>query len=65
MGGGEDQYANDDGQCEFPLYGYSFTGKIYSYRFYGLFARTEEVLLSDGEDIFDGAAFSFTVIDGE
>jgi hypothetical protein len=47
------------------LYGYSFTGKIYSYRFYGLFARTEEVLLSDGEDIFDGAAFSFTVIDGE
>jgi hypothetical protein len=62
-GGSHAEYTDDDGWCEFPTFGNSSVSEIYSYELYGLLVQQRSVLLSDGEDIHDGASFSFTVID--
>jgi len=63
LSGYETQYTDSDGWAEFPTFGHSNVDKIYSYELHGLLVQKRDVLLSDGESIFDGATFSFTIQD--
>jgi hypothetical protein len=55
---------DDNGSCEFPTLGMSHILEIYSEEFYGYFKR-REVLLSHGEEIYDGKPLEFTLCDGD
>jgi hypothetical protein len=62
-GGSETRYTDSTGWCNFPTHRYDYIGKIYSYALHGIFIQKRSVLLSKGEEIYDGANFSFTIID--
>ena len=62
-GGSETRYTDDSGWCEFPTHGYGYIGEIYSYALHGILIQERSVLLTDGEKIYDGATFSFTITD--
>jgi hypothetical protein len=65
LSGSETRHTDDDGWCSFPTFGHSTIGEIYSVQLYDILVLSRGILLSSGEDIHDGAEFSFTVIDGE
>jgi len=63
LGGSETRHTDGDGWCSFPTHGFDHTDKIYSVQYYDILILSRAILLSEGEDIHDGATFSFTVID--
>jgi hypothetical protein len=65
MSGMEKRYTDHDGWCEFPTLGKNYVGTISSYRLYSILILQEGVILSEGEEISNGATFSFTIIDGD
>lgn len=62
--GSETRYTDEDGWCQFETLGHSIVDEIYSYRQnFDMLLSMSSIKLSDGEDIFDGATFSFVIAD--
>jgi hypothetical protein len=58
------EYTGDDGRADFPTLGYDSVSTISSYRLEGLLVQQVSEELSSGETIYDGAEFTYTIIDG-
>jgi hypothetical protein len=58
------EYTGDDGRADFPTLGYDSVSTISSYRLEGLFIQQVSEELSSGESIYDGAEFTYTIVDG-
>lgn len=65
IGSSTTEYTDHDGWAEFGIYGHRRTAEIHSYELYGILIQKRAVTISDGEEIHDGASFSFTIIDGD
>ena len=63
LGGSEKRYTDYDGWAEFPTFGENYIGEVYSYELRGILVTKHSVLLTGGEEIYDGATFSFTIQD--
>ena len=64
MRGVGEEYTDEDGRADFPTLGYDSVGAISSYRLEGLLVQQVSEELSSGENIEDGAEFTYTIVDG-